>query len=318
MRTTILQQKINWVDALKTLGILAVVLGHITSPFGGFIFSWHMPLFFMIAGFFMKFELPFGTFAAKNFNRLMIPYFIFAFIGLGVEILKRMGLHRDGLNYVNEIKGILFGMDMNALIHHYGFVLWFLPTLFFAKLLLYGIQKITTNILFSLMLISIFFGISFYIDLPLAIDNAFNAGFWIFIGYIFFNFYQEYKLLYILPLLIIPIGMIFGIPTLDMASKSYSNIAVNIIWAISVIYILIAVLKKINYSKNIAKLFALWGGNTMLLFILHPYTNNIAHIMVEKLHFGDWYLNVLISLSLLQIILFIKLRLEDKGILKHV
>lgn len=312
------KEKIEWINGLKAIGILAVILGHIASPFSSFIFSWHMPLFFMIAGFFIKFELPFRTFAVKNFNRLMIPYFIFAFIGLGAEILKRMALHRENLNYIDEIKGILVGMDMNALIHHYGFVLWFLPALFFAKMILYGIQKITTNILFSLMLISIFFGISFYVDLPFAIDNAFNASFWIFIGYIFFNFYQEYKLLYILPLLIIPIGMIFGIPTLDMASKSYSNIAVNIIWVISVIYSLIAVLKKLNCSKNTAKLFTLWGGNTMLLFILHPYTNNIAHIMVEKLHFGDWYLNVLISLALLQIILFIKLKLKNKGIFKYV
>lgn len=56
----------------------------------------------------------------------------------------------------------------------------------------------------------------------------------------------------------------------------------------------------------------------MLLFILHPYTNNISHIVVEKLHFGDWYLKFLISLLLLQIILLVKIRFEKRGIFKYV
>jgi len=56
----------------------------------------------------------------------------------------------------------------------------------------------------------------------------------------------------------------------------------------------------------------------MLLFIIHPYTNNIAHIIIEKLHFGDWYLKLFISLLLLQIVLFIKSKFENRGIFKYV
>jgi len=50
----------------------------------------------------------------------------------------------------------------------------------------------------------------------------------------------------------------------------------------------------------------------------HPYTNNIAYIVVEKLHFGDWYLNFFISLVLLQGVLFIKQKFENKGIFRYV
>ena len=56
----------------------------------------------------------------------------------------------------------------------------------------------------------------------------------------------------------------------------------------------------------------------MLLFIVHPYTNNIAHIIVEKLHFGDWYLKLLISLFLLQILLFMKLKFKNRGLFQYV
>jgi len=74
-------------------------------------------------------------------------------------------------------------------------------------------------------------------------------------------------------------------------------------------------LKKLDFKS---KLLTTWGGNTMLLFIIHPYTNNIAHIVVEKLHFGDWYLKFFISLILLQCVLLIKQRFENRGVFRYV
>lgn len=277
-----------------------------------------MPLFFITAGFFIKLDLPFKEFLVKDFKRLMIPYFIFAPIGLILEILKRIALHRESLNYANEIKGIFFNMDMNSLINHYGFVLWFLPALFFARLILFSIQKLTTNLFYNFIIVLILFAMSFKLELPFAIDKAFNAALWVYSGFIFYNFYQERKLLYFLPCIPVLIFTFWGFPGLDMARKNYSNISLNIPWAFSVIYIFVIVFKKLEYSKNISNLLALWAGETMLLFIVHPYTNNIAHLMVEKIQFGDWFLKFFISLLLLYIVLMIKVKYKDRGIFKYV
>jgi len=310
-----IKERINWVDNLKTLGILAVILGHIASPLGGFIFSWHMPLFFMIAGFFIKFNVDTKDFIIKDFKRLMIPYFIFAVLGLALETLKRVALHRDSLDYAHELQGIFIWMDMPSLINSYAFVLWFLPTLFFARVFLVTIHKYIKNIVFQFMIVTVLFTSSFFVDLPFALDNAFNAILFVFIGNIFFKFYQDSKLLYILPVIMFGIYFSFGIPSLDMARKSYSNVFINVFFALGIVYTMIVILKKIDFSN---RLLTIWGGNTMLLFIVHPYTNNIAHIVVEKIQFGDWYLKFFISLVLLQIILLIKLRFDNKGIFKYV
>lgn len=310
-----MENKLLWVDNLKALGILAVILGHIASPFGGFIFSWHMPLFFMIAGFFIKFNISLKDFIIKDFKRIMIPYFIFVFIGLSMEAFKRIVLHRDGLDYINELKGVFIWMDMSSLINSYAFVLWFLPALFFARVTLFVIDKYIRKLFIQFVIVGILFGISFLLNLPFAIDNAFNSILFVFIGSIFFRFYQESTFLYILPFLLIGLYFVVSIPTLDMASKNYNNILINIIWAISIIYLFILAFKKLHYTN---KLLSIWAGNTMLLFIIHPYTNNIAHIAVERLHFGDWYLKFFISLVLLQILLFIKLKFKNKGIFKYV
>ena len=315
MRIIILLQKINWIDNLKAIGILAVILGHIASPFGAFIFSWHMPLFFILAGFFIKYELSTKEFIIKDFKRLMIPYFIFAIVGLVLETIKRIALHRENLDYLHEIQGIFIWMDMTSLINTYGFVLWFLPALFFGRVIIFFINKKISSILIQSIIVLLLFSVSFLVQLPFGIDNSLNAILFIFIGSLFFRFYQEDKKLYILPFILIGLVFYIGIPALDMASKTYENIFVNILYAISFIFILITILKKLDFKS---KFLTIWGGNTMLLFIMHPYTNNIAHIIVEKLHFGDWYLKFFISLIFLQAVLFIKQRLEGMRVFKYV
>lgn len=307
--------KINWIDNLKAFGILAVILGHITSPFGQFIFSWHMPLFFIVAGFFIKFNLSSKDFFVKDFKRLMIPYFLFSVIALAVEIFKRIVLHREPLDYLEELQGIFLWMDMTSLINTYAFLLWFLPTLFFARVTLVFINRYIHTIVSQLLIVSILFVCSFYINIPFGFDNAMNALLFVFIGSIFFRFYQDSKILYILPFLLVGLYFTFGIPILDMASKNYESVFINLIWSLSIIGSFILMLKYFNYQN---KILTLWGGNTMLLFIVHPYTNNIAHLIVEKVYFGDWYLKLFISLILLHIVLLIKLRFENRGIFYYV
>ena len=46
------------IDIMKGIGIIAVIIGHMWNvpevPYRNFIFSFHMPLFFLIAGYFYK------------------------------------------------------------------------------------------------------------------------------------------------------------------------------------------------------------------------------------------------------------------------
>lgn len=245
----------------------------------------------------------------------MTPYFIFAILGLIAETIKIIALHRESLNYFHEIQGIFIWMDVNSLINTYGFVLWFLPALFFGRVILFFINKQITSLVIQFIIILLLFSISFFVNIPFGIDNALNAILFIFIGSLFFRYYQDDKKLY--SFIFVLVGLIFyiGIPALDVSNKNYSNVFINILYATSVIFLFIIILKKLDF-KN--KLLTLWGGNTMLLFIIHPYTKNIAHIIVQKLQFGDWYLKFFISLILLQCALIIKQIFENRGVFKYV
>ena len=311
-----ISERVDWVDTLKFIGILLVILGHINFPLNGFIYTWHMPLFFMVYGFFIKFETSFKDFIVKNFKRLMIPYFIFSIIGLFMEMLKRYLLHREALDYVHEIKGIFIYMDFAGLCNTYAFVLWFLPALFFSRIFLYLIKnKMPSLLLQSFAVVFLFMG-SFYIGLPFGLDSALNSLIFVYAGNIIFE-KRLPNILVFLSFVVLVAIYLFGFNlNLDMASKVYSNKFLNVIWAVSFVYVLIFCIKSIRLNSKFIKM---WGSNTMLLFILHPYTNNIAHIAVQKVLQSDyWLFKFIISIALLSLMIFIKERNKNWLVFKYV
>lgn len=68
-----MQKRIEYLDSIKALGIILVVIGHYTSFLNSFIFLFHMPLFFFISGFLFKYEDN-KTLLQKKGKRLMTPY----------------------------------------------------------------------------------------------------------------------------------------------------------------------------------------------------------------------------------------------------
>lgn len=66
-------------DAMKGLGIIAVILGHL-QPYGvQFIFSFHMPLFFISGGYLYK-PKPVSQSVRNDAKRLLIPYCVTAVV----------------------------------------------------------------------------------------------------------------------------------------------------------------------------------------------------------------------------------------------
>ncbi len=105
----------SWVNTAKCIGIIAVILGHIASPLTTFIYSWHIPFFFILSGFFIDKNKATLDFISKNILRLMVPYFLFALFAVVVEAGKRTLLNRDGLDWPETFVGVIWGMDISSL-----------------------------------------------------------------------------------------------------------------------------------------------------------------------------------------------------------
>ena len=71
-------------DLLKGVGILSVVLGHsaISEPLHEMIYSYHMPLFFMLSGAVLALKplKAFNIFVKSKVKRLLVPYYVYGLI----------------------------------------------------------------------------------------------------------------------------------------------------------------------------------------------------------------------------------------------
>lgn len=72
--------RIDWVDSLFTYGMVLVVLGHViltdtdsSTYLSHWIYGFHMPLFFWLAGVLFKNDTSIGKFALKKARRLLVP-----------------------------------------------------------------------------------------------------------------------------------------------------------------------------------------------------------------------------------------------------
>lgn len=90
-------------DAAKALAMVAVIAGHTalrflpdTSASGtvAFAFSFHMPLFFVVSGYFMRADG--STRVGKDVRSLLVPYFVTAFAVIAGLCASNLVLHDLG------------------------------------------------------------------------------------------------------------------------------------------------------------------------------------------------------------------------------
>lgn len=147
--------RLNYVDVCKALGIILVILGHTyDTPFSLYssIYSFHMPLFFILAGFVYNREknncIGFGKYTVKLCKQYLIPYYIFSFANLALDVLLKTLYFRTPLRtdyLLVNFRGILLCYSNMSNMPNCSPV-WFLMCLFIASLLFWWIQKLDFKI----------------------------------------------------------------------------------------------------------------------------------------------------------------------------
>jgi fucose 4-O-acetylase-like acetyltransferase len=146
--------RLDWLDTCKGLGIVLVVAGHVllrsdwpvAQSITQFIYLFHMPLFFVLAGITLRPE-PLGPFAIRKALALLIPYLFFlALLGapalastcwFGTQI-PALGIDRCA---IMAAKLLLGGSSLGGIFGAF----WFIPCLLFALLLAQFLLKCSAN-----------------------------------------------------------------------------------------------------------------------------------------------------------------------------
>jgi fucose 4-O-acetylase-like acetyltransferase len=305
----------NTITRIKGLAILLVVLGHIASPFGAIIFSFHIPLFFFLGGIFIKTGHAPADFFRRNLSRLMLPYLIFGALGLAVNDIKEVLLHRPVADLLLEVTGLLYWMDSKHL-QHYGMVLWFLPALFWARMASYGLLKyFKWGELPAFVLCAGAAGLSAALpdtSLPFALDKGMLALPWVYAGAVFM---RHKEVILSMPAwyglataLFVYLMLHFGgLPAVNMAGKVVGQLPLTLPYTLALITLMIWLAHKL--PGLVPAIVGKFGAESMLVYVLHPYTNNGAYLL--STHFlgeGYWYVKFALTVAMLLVLIQIKLR----------
>lgn len=193
--------RIQWIDAIKGLGISLIVIGHIwalddRSLFYEWIFAFHVPLFFFAAGLNLKPKITATlAFARLRSQQLMTPYIMFALIGylfhVGGYLLTKgqtnpPAAFADGLWI--PLFGILEGRVGDGRLVNSP--LWFLPALLIALVVCHAINNRLQNTAARLAIVAMMSGIALWVGDGMALPFSINAAL---IGLLFIQVGFEYR-----------------------------------------------------------------------------------------------------------------------------
>ena len=69
------KKRIDFIDVAKGISIICIIIGHLSiNEINRFVFTFHVPIFFLITGWFIKAETPDKKFIKKKVTSLLLPY----------------------------------------------------------------------------------------------------------------------------------------------------------------------------------------------------------------------------------------------------
>lgn len=268
----------NTFDIMKGIGMLLVIIGHcwFPLPIRSFIFTFHMPLFFFVSGYFFREKNP-KDLLLNDFKRLLIPYFITCTILIGIGsvqdiVIKQWSETPKWLIATLWGSGSTRSNALGAKLPSIGAV-WFLLALFICRnafnyLYSLGYKYFNTLYITLAILATIFCN---FIYLPWSILQGLSAMLFYGIGW---NVYR-FKLLVNKPswfilftaLLIWHTGWRHG--SISMACAQYKHPLLDVATAVSGSYFVFLISKLINYSKKWKYPLVWFGKNSLIALCCH-------------------------------------------------
>ena len=313
------QPRISYIDTSKAIAIFLVILGHVVdvgTPMKTGLYTFHMPLFFMLTGMTYKWlsDKSWQTIKARLVRyagALLIPYVIFA---LFYSKLTYSNIAFIGYSSWHALK--LAGSLSS---------LWFLMALFMSHVYLLLLHKvlprqiITTPIALSiialfLLVVGAYLPYGGKYGYPWMTNVAFVGAAFIMIGLLLHKMFDYYAGLniawrlgaFLVATILFVVTIPFNHPSpgyVLMADGLYGNVALFAVIAIlgATAVIMFSQISDVILSRCTPLMWI--GKNTLGIFLVHKFFINGAHIITNKM--GMDYNNVTIACILSVMVLLV-------------
>lgn len=324
--------RINWIDNLRWIWILLIVLWHTIMPewsiITKYIFSFHVVLFFILSWllFNEKKHINFNLFFKNKFFRLIIPFFIFNIIFIIISKLEwkfestRIIDFSVWLFYWDYLWDNWWYLNNTWWFNLANVSTWFLPALFITSIYYFFINKFLKNKYIKLFFL-FFISILIFIEskytifrLPWSAEIALMMTSFYWFANIFkiqiFNIVEKINFKHILFLFPIILIHLYFLNSANISTNSYWNyfllILNSTLWFITILII----------AKNIWKnkfLDFIWKNSIIILgfeWIKVSLIENINFLSFWLIGYQRWYLEwtaqfILTIIFLIPIILII-------------
>lgn len=272
-------------DIAKGIGMLAVVLGHMSIPakMGDFIFSFHMPLFFLINGyFFKKKEISDSKYIITKVKTLILPYIVTCIFVIAFSTLfqLRQGIGMTGIleNAKSWILAALYGSGTFTHFLKWNFriigAIWFLLAMFWADVIFHFLLKSKNPYVWGTVLSIIGYFTAKIVWLPMSVQAGLSAIFFIQIGYFIkqknmLQIYGNNKQVFCLSAIFWGIAVIYS-GKLYMVGNNYGGGFLDVIGAVSATFLILKFSKFLEKKcGKIAELLSLYGKNSLIVLCFH-------------------------------------------------
>ena len=283
----IIKSRYRYLDIARGLCMISIVLGHLGNSYiNRFVFTYHLPVFFLISGYFTRKErmLPH---IKKRIRTLIIPYYFssimimlsYFFISKIYkvdknEIITRMWLWVKAMFYAA-------GDNWNEPFNIPGIgAIWFLWAIFLGGIIFQGVLRLKPRMRVFVVVILLYlanYSVEHLFFFPLSIQPACSAVFYLYCGYLWkenkdyiYKFSSELKAFLVAVSSTLWLYFIVDFDGFWLVHSYYGRGIVNVLGSLCASFIVILISKYVLDRKSrIIDLFAYLGRYSIIFLSIH-------------------------------------------------
>lgn len=137
------KQRLRYIDIAKGIGMVSIVLGHLgETDINRFVFTYHLPIFYFIAGYFLTVKNSNLEFIKKRIRTLLLPYYFTCLLIVLMMVVKTVMMDHGVPVKQTLLDWIYASLYASGNEYQFPFyiksigAIWFLWALFWAEIML--------------------------------------------------------------------------------------------------------------------------------------------------------------------------------------
>lgn len=281
-----LYSRIEWIDLIRGISILLMVYAHlaIDKRVRTIIFSFHMPIFFVLSGYLFKYK-KFNVFIKSKVHSLIVPYLLTSLFSIIISMWKvgfynkfhltnvlNMGFERA----VATLLGISFSSTIFKNVFSVG-PIWFILALFWSNIIFWIINKITKKEYIRFIGIFVISCVGVYVGkkiafLPHSFDVSLASVGFIYSGFLLKRYDLLEKISKPVPIVLLITIWLFGIwfGGIELATRNYPLGIISILASISGSIVIMCIFRQCATSQHLVyKALQTLGKYSLIVLCIH-------------------------------------------------